>query len=285
MGSEYLYKEEHGDGDPILCLHGLGANTFTWRYFIDPFSRHNKLILVDLKGYGKSAKPEDDHYSVYDHADSIHELILQNDWRRLTLIGNSYGGALALLLAVRLEESQPSRLAKLVLIDCGAYKEYLPGYVKLMRTFLGKPIIFLLPARLTVKSVLKFCFFDKEKISKAQLEAYAVPLRDPGARTALLQTMQQSIPSDADAVVAKLKNISVPTLILWGRHDKVIPLKVGQLLSQVIPNSVLEVFEECGHIPQEELPQKTIERISDFLAIGSTHQSLTRAASPLDLCQ
>ncbi|MBA2704532.1 MAG: alpha/beta fold hydrolase, partial [Blastocatellia bacterium] len=120
MASEYLYKEEHGDGDPILCLHGLGANIFTWRYFIDPLSRHNKLILVDLKGSGKSAKPEDGHYSLHDHADAIYELILKNDWRRLTLIGNSYGGALALLLAVRLEESDPSRLSKLVLIDAGA---------------------------------------------------------------------------------------------------------------------------------------------------------------------
>lgn len=269
MASEYLYKEEHGDGDPILCLHGLGANIFTWRYFIDPLSRHNKLILVDLKGSGKSAKPEDGHYSLHDHADAVYELILKNDWRRLTLIGNSYGGALALLLTVRLEESHPPRLLKLVLIDAGAHKEYLPGYVKLMRTLLGKPIIFLLPARRTVKSVLKFCFYDKEKTSEAQVEAYAAPLRDPGARTALLQTMRQCIPSDANEVVAKLMHISAPTLILWGRHDKVIPLKVGGLLSQAIPNSVLEVFEECGHIPQEEQPQKTIARISEFLGISS----------------
>src|ERR1700741_2163872 len=115
MASEHLYKEEHGDGDPILCLHGLGANVFTWRYFIDPFSRNSKLILVDLKGFGKSAKPDDHHYSIQDHADAVYELILENDWRRLTLIGNSYGGALALLLAARLEESKPSRLSKMVL--------------------------------------------------------------------------------------------------------------------------------------------------------------------------
>ncbi len=269
MASEYLYKEEHGDGDPILCLHGLGANIFTWRYFIDPLSRHNKLILVDLKGSGKSAKPEDGHYSLHDHADAIYELILKNDWRRLTLIGNSYGGALALLLAVRLEESDPSRLSKLVLIDAGAHKEYLPGYVKLMRTLLGTLTIFLLPARRTVKFVLNLSCFDKGKISEEQVAAYAGPLGDPGTRTALLQTVRHCIPSDADELVSKFKSLSVPTLILWGRHDKVILLKVGELLSQAIPNSVLEVIEECGHIPQEEQPQKTIARISEFLGIGS----------------
>lgn len=269
MASEYLYKEEHGDGDPILCLHGLGANIFTWRHFIEPFSRHNKLILIDLKGFGRSAKPEDQRYSLHDHADAVYELILRNDWRRLTLIGNSYGGALALLLATRLDESHPSRLSKLVLIDAGAYKEYLPGYVKLMRTILGKPMMFLLPARLTAKFVLNFAVYNKKKITEQQITAYAGPLADPGARNAVLQTARQCIPWDADELVTKFKSISVPTLILWGRHDKVIPLKVGELLSQALPNCVLEVFEECGHIPQEEQPQKTMVRISEFLGIGS----------------
>lgn len=272
MASEYLYKEEHGAGDPILCLHGLGANTFTWRYFIDPFSRNSKLILVDLKGFGKSAKPEDDRYSLHDHADALYELIVKNDWRRLTLIGNSYGGTLALLLAGRLEECEPSRLSKLVLIDAGAYKEYLPGYVKLMRTLLGTLMIFLLPARRSVKFVLNLSYFDKGKISEEQVAAYAGPLGDPGARAALLQTVRQCIPPDADELVTKFKSISVPTLILWGRHDKVITLKVGELLNEALPNSVLEVFEECGHIPQEEQPQKTIAKISQFLDFGAQNQ-------------
>jgi pimeloyl-ACP methyl ester carboxylesterase len=265
MTSEYLYKEEYGEGDPILCLHGLGANIFTWHYFIDSFSKNHKLVLVDLKGCGRSAKPEDELYSIQDHADALYELILQNDWRRITLVGNSYGGALALLLAGRLEENDSSRISSLVLIDAGAYKEYLPGYVRLMRTILGSPIIFLMPARQAVRSVLEFSFYDRKKITEEQIAAYARPLLDPGTRNALLQTMRQCIPADADELVAKFKNISVPTLLLWGRHDRVVPVRVGELLNQAIPNSVLEVFEDCGHIPQEEQPQKTIARISQFL--------------------
>lgn len=265
MTSEYLYKEEYGRGDPILCLHGLGANIFTWRYFIDSLSKNHKLILVDLKGCGKSAKPEDGRYSIHDHADALYELILQNDWRRLTLVGNSYGGALALLLAARFEDSDQSRILSLVLIDAGAYKEYLPGYVKLVRTFLGKPMIFLMPARQAAKSILKFSFYDKNKITEQQIAAYARPMLDPGTRNALLETMRQCIPPDADELVAKFESISVPTLLLWGRHDKVVPLKVAELLKKAIPNSVLEVFEDCGHVPQEEQPEKTIARISHFL--------------------
>ncbi|MEP6718430.1 MAG: alpha/beta hydrolase [bacterium] len=268
MSSKYLYKEEYGRGDPILCLHGFGASIFTWHYFIDPLSRYNKLILVDLKGFGSSAKPDDQQYSIHNHADALHELIVQNDWRKLTLIGNSYGGALALLLAMRLQETDSSRLSKLVLIDAGAYKDYLPGYLKLMRTFLGKAMVFLLPARQTVKFVLNLSFYNREKINEQQIATYSRPLSDPGNRNALLETARQCIPADADALVNKYKEISVPTLILWGRHDKVISLKVGELLSQTLPNSVLEIFEECGHIPQEEQPEKTIASISRFLDRG-----------------
>ena len=268
MSFKYLYKEEYGDGDPILCLHGFGASTFTWHQFIDPLSRHNRLILVDLKGFGRSAKPDDHQYSIHDHADTIHELIVQNDWRNLTLIGNSYGGALALLLALRLQKGDASRLSKLVLIDAGAYKDYLPGYLKLMRTFLGKAMAFLLPARQTVKFVLNLSFYNREKITEQQVANYSRPLSDPGNRNALLETARQCIPADANELVAKYKEISVPTLILWGRHDRVISLKVGELLSQTLPNSILEIFEECGHVPQEEQPEKTIASISRFLDLS-----------------
>jgi pimeloyl-ACP methyl ester carboxylesterase len=138
-----------------------------------------------------------------------------------------------------------------------------------MRTFVGELMSFLLPARQTVKFVLNLSFYNKEKISEDQIKAYAGPLADPGNRAALLETARQCIPPNADELVAEYKNISVPTLILWGRHDKVVPLKVGELLSQALPNSVLEVFEECGHVPQEEQPEKTIARISEFLGLQS----------------
>jgi pimeloyl-ACP methyl ester carboxylesterase len=66
-------------------------------------------------------------------------------------------------------------------------------------------------------------------------------------------------------MIAQLKTITVPTLILWGRQDGVIPLRVGELLNQDLPNSTLEVFEQCGHIPQEEKPEETIASISRFM--------------------
>ena len=265
-GSTKLYQEVYGSGDPILCLHGLGASMFSWRHFITPFSQNNKLILVDFKGCGKSPKPKDTHYSLEEHTDDIHKIIIEENLTKLTLVGNSLGGAVALLLAIRLSEQEPTRLAKLVLIDSAGDTDYLPAHLKLVRSILGKPVIYLSPAQLAAKMVLRMCYFDKKKITRKDVTAYAGAIASRGGRHALLQTARQCIPPNAEELLAKVKKIAVPTFILWGREDGIIPLEVGELLHQAIPNSVLEVIEGCGHVPHEEKPDEAIARISRFLA-------------------
>lgn len=260
-----LHKEVYGAGDPILCLHGLGGNIFTWRHFIKPFSETNQLTLVDFRGFGSSPKPDDTHYSIQQHADDIYGMILRDNLQRLTLIGNSFGGGVALMVAIRLCEQDPGRLLKLVLIDSGGYEEFLPAYLKLARSFLGGLMIHLPPGKAAARFVLRASYFDPKKISKEQVNAYAVPLASPGGRHAFLQTAKQCIPANINEIIPHLKNITVPTLILWGRQDKIIPLTVGELLHRAIPNSTLEVLDHCGHIPQEEKPEETIASISKFL--------------------
>jgi pimeloyl-ACP methyl ester carboxylesterase len=264
-----LYKEVYGAGDPILCLHGMGANVYTWRHFIAPFSQNNKLILVDFKGCGKSPKPRDNHYSIEEKADDIYNLILEENLTNLTLVGNSLGGAIALLVAVRLGNQQPHRLSRLILIDSAGDKRFLPPHLNLLRSMPGTPIIYLSPSKLAAKITLRMCYYDRKKITREQVNAYAAPIASRGGRHALLQTARQCIPANADELIASAKSITVPTLILWGREDKVLPLKVGELLHELLPNSTLEVIEKCGHIPQEEKPGETIALIAKFLAATS----------------
>jgi pimeloyl-ACP methyl ester carboxylesterase len=261
-----LYKEVYGAGDPILCLHGLGANIYSWRHFIAPFSQNNRLILVDFKGCGRSPKPLDTHYSTEEKVEDIYSLIIEENLTNLTLVGNSLGGAIALLVAIRLGKQRPDRLSKLVLIDSAGDKGTLPPHLKLLRSALGTPIIYLAPSKLAALMTLRMCYYDRKRIKKENVNAYAAPLANRGGRHALLHTARQCIPANADELIAEIATINVPTLILWGREDRVIPVKVGELLHQLIPNSTLEVIEDCGHIPQEEKPEETISRISRFLA-------------------
>ena len=141
-----------------------------------------------------------------------------------------------------------------------------------MRSFLGKLIVYLAPSKLAAKFVLRASYYDKNKITEEQVKAYADPIASEGGRHALLQTARQCIPANSDEIIAKLNSITVPTLILWGREDRVIPIKVGELLDQALPNSKLEVFEQCGHIPQEERPEETIASISRFMSAVSQNE-------------
>lgn len=262
-----LYCETYGSGEPILAVHGLGASIYSWRNLRDQLPGH-KLILIDLRGAGKSPKPHDKHYSIHDQANLIYEFIVEHDLKNLTLMGNSYGGAVSLIVAIRLCEQNPGLLSKLILIDSGGYNKLLPWYLKLMRTpVLGWLALHILSPRQSAKTVLKNGYYNHRLITKEQIAAYAEPIGSPGGRYALLQTAKGVIPKDINDIIAKYRTINVPTLILWGLNDRVIPLEIGKMLHEAIPGSRLETINECGHVPQEEKPAETICSISEFLNI------------------
>ena len=261
-----LHHKIHGTGNPVLCIHGFGASLFSWRNFVDPLSAHCQLILIDLKGSGNSPKPSDSHYSTQDHADLIYKFILDHDLKNLTLVGNSFGGALALLLSIMLIDKAPGRLRALILIDPGAYKQFIPGYVKLIGVpIIGAAVVYLTPAKFMAKSILKLAYYDPKKITKDQIAAYAAPLAAPGGKHALLETGKRIIPPNIDELTARYKDIIVPTQIIWGRQDKIISPEAADLLHAAIPGSKLEWIDQCGHVPQEERPEATVPLVLSFL--------------------
>jgi pimeloyl-ACP methyl ester carboxylesterase len=261
-----LHHEIHGSGKPVLCIHGFGASLFSWRNFVGPISANYQLILIDLKGSGNSPKPPDSHYSSQDHADLIYKFILDHNLQDLTLVGNSFGGSLSLLLSLMLIDHQPGRLRGLVLIDPGAYKQFIPGYVKLIGVpILGSLAVYLAPAKLMARSILNLAYYDRDKITADQIAAYAAPLAAPGGKHALIETGKQIIPPNIDQLTARYKDINLPTLIIWGKQDKIISPQAGDLLAHDIATSTLKWIDHCGHVPQEETPEETVPLVLDFL--------------------
>jgi pimeloyl-ACP methyl ester carboxylesterase len=261
-----LHCERFGSGDPVLFLHGLGASLFSWRKMIDPLETDYEVILIDLKGCGESPKPHDNRYSIHDQGDLIYQFIIEHDLRNLTLVGNSYGGGVALVLSIMLCEREPGRLSKLILIDSAGYNESLPWHLKLLRTpGLGWLSLEVSPVRMLIKTVLKYAYYNNDLIEDDQVEAYAKPLKMPGGKYALLKIGQQVIPDNIDELTRKYETICVPALIVWGEEDEVIPLRIGQKLDAAIPCSKLLTIPKCGHAPQEETPAKVIPLIRDFL--------------------
>lgn len=267
-----LHCETYGNGEPILAIHGLGSSTFTWRKLIDypGLIQNHRLILVDLRGAGQSPKPHDKHYSILEQADLIYQFILEQDLRDLILMGNSYGGGVSLLVAIRLCEQDRARFSKLILIDSGGYDRKLPTHLKLLRTpIVGWIALNILPARTSARMILKQAYYDKNEITRDQVEAYAAPIAARGGRHALLETAKQAIPKNIDEITSRYKTICVPTLILWGREDKIIPLEIGEQLHRDIPDSKLQIVENAGHVPQEEVAGQVTPMIIEFISPNS----------------
>ena len=113
--------------------------------------------------------------------------------------------------------------------------------------------------------MLRSIVFDRERVTDAQIAAYAEPLYSPAHRTALIKTAGGIIPPDLAEFTTRIPEIDLPTLLLWGRHDWVAPLDVAERLLTALPRARLEVMENCGHIPPEELPKESLEIVLKFL--------------------
>ena len=262
-----LHYEAYGQGKPIIFLHGLGGTLYTWRHLVGPLAPHYRLILFDLKGAGKSPKPFDDKYSMFDQAELIYRFIRQNDMRDVTLVGHSFGGGVALLVALKLSQQNPSRLSRLILIDTVSYPQKLPGVIRMLRMpLVGWLGLYLIPDKTKVRNMMESMYYDDSKINPADVEAYAAPLTLPGAKYALQQTARQIIPDNIDEIIGTYPRIKVPTLIIWGREDKIIPLENGVRLHHAISTSQLVVIERCGHDPPDERPEEVEAAMGKFLA-------------------
>jgi pimeloyl-ACP methyl ester carboxylesterase len=156
----------------------------------------------------------------------IHHFIVQRDLRNFTLVGHSFGGGVALVTALMLAEKGEDRVGKLILMDSAATKQPLPFFIRFLWTpVLGKIAISLLPASFLVRKALKLARFGEAQVPPGLVKTYSQALDLPGARRALLETARQIIPPDLDDLVHKYQQLRMPTLLLWGREDRVVPLR------------------------------------------------------------
>ena len=261
-----LYTVERGKGPPVLLIHGFGTNSFTWRHVAPDLARDHKVIAVDLKGFGRSDKPFDERYAASDQAELLTQLILDRDLHDLTVVGHSYGGGVALLLALQADARLKGRIAKLVLLDTIAYPQAIPVFFKLLDT----PVVSQLGVRMAppttqVQMALRIAYFDNSKIGADEVKAYADPMKTAAGKHALIYSARQIVPEDVEQISARYATIELPTLILWCDHDRIVPVEIGLKLKREMPNATFRIIDQCGHMPQEEQPEETMLQIRQFL--------------------
>jgi pimeloyl-ACP methyl ester carboxylesterase len=266
-----LVYDEYGDKKhkTLLFLHGFGENRHTWRFLVSELSKEYHLVMVDLKGFGDSPKIEDGQYSVYDQAKVLSSFIEEHNFKELTLVGRSFGGGVALVLALMQEEKLLNqKIERLILINSMSYRQSLPSMLKTLNyPIIGFLAIHFISNDWMAEEGYRYAFYNNSLIPKESVAYTSAYLSAPLAKYAYLETVAQLIPDDIAIMEKKYRKIDLPTLILWGKADVSISVRMAYKLNRDLKNSHLITFSKVGHMPQEEVPQKVVHEIRKFMEV------------------
>ena len=226
----------------VVFVHGLGGSYETWSLNLPAFAERFRICALDLVGSGSSDKPAID-YSVPSLADFLARFLdaLGGDWQRVSLVGHSLGGAIALAFASR----YPERVERLVLVDSAGLGPEIDGEVlNLVRAE---------PTTDGIRAELTHFFAHQGLVQQALIEQLYQQRLQPGAREALLATTEAAFGGNRQRIDLREALVSLhnKALVVWGKADSVIPVSHAQQASRT-PGSRVEVFEACGHCPHIE---------------------------------
>jgi pimeloyl-ACP methyl ester carboxylesterase len=257
-----------GKGPAILLIHGIGDSSDTWQPVLEELGRHHTVVAPDLLGHGRSEKPRAD-YSVAAYANGMRDLLSVLEIDRATVIGHSLGGGVAAQFAYQF----PERCERLVLVDSGGIGRSVSPFLRLA-TVPGvealMPLVGLPPVRMASRLTAGVMRHLNSALGRDAEELLAVfdALPDTAARTAILRTLRSGVDWRGQVITmldrAYLAE-GLPTLLIWGRHDAIIPLGHGRLAHAAIPGSQFEIFEDAGHFPHHSDPARFVQVVSDFM--------------------
>jgi len=266
------YYEELGEGEPICLLHGFSSSSYTWRKIIPVLSKSFHVYALDLKGFGRSGKPEDDDYSIRSLVNWVKNFLEKVGIERTNLVGHSLGGRIGLLLAAL----HPEKIRRLILINPAVYKpENQAFFVKFARSHLVTE--FVMRGRLGkyfVRKGLKKAYYDAGLITEEDVDNYMKPLLDYEGRYGLTLVARALHKEDIQATILNYRKIKCPVLLIWGEDDKVFNMHMFNRLKREFTDnenkSILQshLIPRCGHIPQEEKPGEVCTLTAEFIWNG-----------------
>jgi pimeloyl-ACP methyl ester carboxylesterase len=257
------------DNTAIVLIHGFGASAYTWHALLHPLAEHHRVVAIDLKGFGRSGKPDDRYYSVFDQAEVVDTLINHLDLRKIVLGGHSMGGTIALVLASAPPEERPYRIERLIVFSAPAFRQRLPLFIMALDIpLLGEAALHIIPPETVVRFILEAGYYDDDLIDDSDVAAYASGLKSPGGRKALTRTAGCLADLNASGFTFDFRAVKMPALLVWGKHDTVVPAGYGFALRDALPGPVsFHRLPECGHIPPTEKPHEVLRIITEFLTL------------------
>lgn len=261
----------HDGGDdgppPIVLIHGTSASLHTWEGWVKALKGQRRVISFDLPGFGLTGPftggYEADNYHGDTYARFVLDLLDALKVKRAVIAGNSLGGE----VAWRTAAMAPERVAGLVLVDAVG-PTFTPKAVPLGFLLARVPVLnklgeWALPRGMVVEG-LHSVYGDPTRVTEALVDRYYELTLREGNRRALGLRVRQMVAGEHEERIATLK---LPTLILWGGRDRLVPPEVGAEFERRIAGSRRVVFDNLGHVPQEEDPALSVLPVKDFLGL------------------
>jgi pimeloyl-ACP methyl ester carboxylesterase len=249
------------DPMPIVLLHGTSASLHTWDGWVQSLGGQRRVIRFDLPAFGLTGPNPNNDYSIPTYVHTVMGVVDKLGLKQFVLAGNSLGGQIAWATAL----AYPQRVSKLALVDAAGYpfqSASVPIGFRIARIpGLREVMEHVLPRGVVISSV-RNVYGDPSKVTRELVDRYFELTLRTGNRKALAYRMDQRLSGDE----AGIKNLKLPTLILWGSQDRLIPPDNAQRFAADIAGSKLVVLDGLGHVPHEEDAPKTVAAFKAFLA-------------------
>lgn len=260
----HIRDEGNKQGPPLLLIHGSNASLHTWEPWVRELGQHYRLISFDLPGHGLTGATPEDDYSVEAMSRFTLEIADLFQLDKVSLAGNSMGGAVALQFAL----DNPKRVAALIPVSASGMTrdadETSVGAFNLVGSPLGRMMMRYITPRFVIASTLRGVVADPDNfVTDEMIDLYWETLRMTGSRDATIKRFADY--QTRASLEPHLGKIKVPTLLLWGQQDQLIKVKYGIRMNAAISRSHLIIYPQAGHLAHEELPIKTAADAHRFL--------------------
>jgi pimeloyl-ACP methyl ester carboxylesterase len=263
-----VHYKTYGHGEPtFILLHGFGASLFSWREVTAPLAEFGTVIAYDRPAFGLTERPltweGENPYSQEAQVELVVGLMDALGVERAILVGNSAGGTIAMLTALK----YPQRVQSLILADPAVYAGGgAPAWIRpLLRTPQMRHLGPLVSRQIQTRGpeLIELSWHDPSKVTLEILEGYQKPLRIADWDKALWEL---TLASRESGLAERLGEFDLPVLVITGDDDRIVPTEQSVRLADELPNAGLVVIPQCGHVPHEERPAEFMQAVINFLS-------------------